>query len=167
METILCKYDIPYHKKGADHTCGAAALRMAIQALTDIDLTEDKLATLLGSDPKIGSPLIVFEKNLRTILEEIHNQHKIELEYFIKQNGSLEVLKEVLNENYIVLINHTTLSGGAHWAVLYSIDPQNITFVDPEFGPRKIYSLKEFNWRGGIKVPTTGAFVAIRISNLK
>lgn len=165
METILCKYDIPYHKKGADHTCGAAALRMAIQALTDIDLTEAKLAVLLGSAPKIGSPLGIFEKNLEVILEKIRNQYKIELEYFIKQNGSLEVLKKVLNENYIVLINHTKLSGGAHWAVLYSIDTQNITFVDPEFGPKKAYSLKEFNWRGGVEVPTVGAFVAIRICN--
>lgn len=71
METkaIACQYDIPFHEKGEDYTCDATALRMAIHGLTGVDFTEERLANMLGTDSTVGSPLILFEKNLESIKE--------------------------------------------------------------------------------------------------
>lgn len=157
----FCKYKIPFHEKELDFTCGAAALRMAIHALTGIDFTEAFVVEMLGTLPDIGTPLKLFEENFEKISKKIHEKTNLNFEWVVNQHGTFDQLKEFLLNKYIVILNHKKLSGGSHWAVLESINDHQIKLVDPEFGPEKIYTLDQFDWRGGIKVPTTKAFVAI------
>lgn len=162
---INCHYEIPFLMKEFDFTCGAAALRMAIQALTEIDLTEKLVANLLGTSEVIGSPLKLFEENLNIVLKALNKETDLTLEWTVNQNGSFELLKEFLTKRYIVILNHKKISGGSHWAILRSISDNEIVLVDPEFGSKKTYLIEEFDWRGGIKTPTTKAYVAIRQKN--
>lgn len=161
--TFTCYYEIPFHKKELDFTCGAAALRMAIDALTGTDFSETFVSEILGTSPTVGSPLKLFEENFRNISETIRKKTNLEIEWFIEQNGTFDKLRELLKTRYIVIINHKKFTGGSHWAILESINDHKISLVDPEFGPQKTYSLEDFDWRGGIKTPTTKAYVALRL----
>ncbi len=165
--TFTCSYEIPFHEKEFDFTCGASALRMAIHALTGNDFTEAFIARILGTSPKVGSPLKLFEQNLDRVLKEVHKKTSFELEWIINQNGAFEQLKELLIKKYIVLLNHKKLSGGSHWAILRSINVHDITLIDPEFGPQKTYTLDKFDWQGGTTIITTKAYVAIRLRGIE
>lgn len=138
---------------------------MALQALTGMDFTEKNITELLGTSPEIGSPLKLFKENFNQISKEITKKTNLKLEWIVNQNGSFDQLKTFLSEKYILILNHKKITRGSHWAILRSINDYDITLVNPELGPEKTYSLNEFDWRGGIKVPTTQAYVAIRLMN--
>lgn len=161
--TSTCYYEIPFHEKELDYTCGAAALRMAIHALTGVDFSEALIAKILGSTSNIGSPLKLFEDNFEKISDKIFEKSSFQISWIIGQNSSFTELKRLLSQKYILMLNHKKQTGGSHWAILNSINDHEMVLVDPDFGPNKNYLLDDFDWRGGTKIPTTKAYIAIRL----
>ena len=152
-----------HHYKEKEYTCGPAALRIAIESLTNQDPGEELLTRLLGTNDEIGTPLSHFEDQLSDVLSHVVTNLNLsnKFEYTIKQNGSIDELK-MLIKSHAILMNYTKPDGQSHWSVLIEITGELLTFSDPDFGPAHKIHINEFNWSGGSKTnPTTKTYIAI------
>lgn len=155
---------IKFYFKQKSFSCGPCALRMILETLTNTHIDEEKIIELIGATEDLGAPLSIFQKNLNTLLAKISNQLKVpnRFEFLIKENSNFEELQKLHGSGYLVMINLKKADGQPHWAIFNDIDQEFITVMDPDFGPNYQYQLSQFNWTGGIKVPTYKALIAIK-----
>ncbi len=86
---------IPLYYQEKSWTCGAAALRMALESL-EIKKSENQVVKLLKTNKIRGS----YHKNFPLVAE------KYKLNYIVKRNSSIQDIKHLLSENWIIIINH-------------------------------------------------------------
>ncbi len=134
---------ISYHKQQTDYTCGAASLRMALQAC-GIRKSEKQASKLLSTKKVKGSSNEDFPKVAEKFL----------LNYQVKRNAEIKDLKECLKQGYAIIVGYYYIPEHfGHYAVLKKIDSKCIYFLDPLFGPNCKYSLRYFKefWRNSPK----------------
>ncbi|MBI2668105.1 C39 family peptidase [Candidatus Woesearchaeota archaeon] len=128
-----------FYKQETKYTCGAAAMRMALEFF-GIRRSEKQLAKLLGTNKVSGT----WYKDLGAVAE------KFELNYISMRNSTFKDLKEYQKKGFIIIILYFSPKNKiAHLSVLRKIDSKNIYFWDPWFGPEHKYGLKYFEkiWR--------------------
>ena len=159
---------IKFNYKEKPFSCGPCALRMVLQTLLDTDIKEEIIIELIGATKEAGASLLLFQKNLSFLLKQICLQFKLDnhFESIIKEDSNLKELQRLQKTGYLIMLNYKKPDGQSHWAVLNDINQQDITLMDPDFGPNYKYQIEQFNWTGGSKTrPTNKAFIAIRYRN--
>jgi ABC-type bacteriocin/lantibiotic exporter with double-glycine peptidase domain len=120
------KQKIPFYFQEEKYTCGAACLRMALEAL-GIKVTEKESAQLLKTDQIRGT----YHKNFRLAAE------KFDLTFLEKSNSSLDGLEKLISNNWIVIINH--ISGNEdHYVIVSGFDENFFYFSDPWYGKERL-----------------------------
>ena len=125
---------IRFHRQETDYTCGAAAMRMALEAC-GIRKSEKELARLLGTNKVRGT----WHRKLPELAE------KLRLDYIVKKNSSLAELKKAQKNGYVVIICYFYPPEKVdHYSVLKNIGSKSIYFWDPWFGPKHKYGIRYF-----------------------
>ncbi len=158
---------IPFYHQQKKFSCGPASLRMVITTLIEHDMGEDILIELSGAKENIGTHLLTFETNLPALMAKICLLQNIpdKFEFTVKENSTFDELHYLTEQGFLIMLNHKTPDARPHWTVFKKIDHENITVMDPEYGPDYRYPLNQFNWKGGwVENPTNRAIIAIRYS---
>lgn len=139
------RINIPYYKQQTGYTCGAASLRMALEAC-GIKKSEREVVKLLKTSKAAGSHNCYFPQVAK----------KFKLNYAVKRNAAIKDLKDYQKQDYVIIVgyccsankkNHSKKTG--HYAVLNRINSDYIFLLDPFFGPDCKYRLNEFiaDWK--------------------
>jgi ABC-type bacteriocin/lantibiotic exporter with double-glycine peptidase domain len=131
--------DFPFHKQETEWTCGSAVMRMALEQV-GIKKSEKQVIKILGTNKVRGT----WPREFPRVAE------KYKLNYVVKRNASTDDLEYFQKRGYVVIIcYYHPKESTDHYAILKSIDSENIYFYDPWFGHKHKYSLNYFNkfWR--------------------
>ena len=132
---------IPFYRQQTDWTCGAACVRMVL-ASVGIKKSEQVLAKLLKTK----------ENKTGTLHREIARFFEgLKLNYVVQRNASTSDLKRLQKQNYRIIVGYfLTEHNCGHYAVVKKID-NKIHLLDPWYGPKHYYSVKEFSkiWYDG------------------
>jgi predicted double-glycine peptidase len=127
-----------YHKQEKEYTCGAAAMKMALEYL-GIEKTEKQLIRLLKTEKIRGT----YTKNFASVLK------KLKINFVIKSNTTIYDLRHFQNKGYLIIVNYFLPAEKCdHYAVLRKIDWKFVYLFDPWYGPEHRYKRKDFlkNW---------------------
>lgn len=125
---------IPFYKQETKYTCGAAAMRMALEHV-GINKSEKQLIRLLRTNKVIGT----WSKAFPLLAE------KYRLVYTVKRKSSIRDLKEYQKKGFAIIICYFYAPEKVgHFSVLKRIDKKFIYFLDPQFGPKHRYPLSYF-----------------------
>jgi ABC-type bacteriocin/lantibiotic exporter with double-glycine peptidase domain len=125
---------IPFFKQETCWTCGPASMRMVLAAL-GIKKSEKQVVKLLSANKVRGT----WAKSFPSLAE------KYKLNYLVKRNASIEELRKLLKEGYIVLTAYYVPKEKVdHYVVVKKIDKEYIHFLDPFYGPEHKYKLTYF-----------------------
>lgn len=126
--------DFPYYHQETKYTCGAAAMRMALE-MVGIRRSEKQVGRLLGTNKVRGT----WDKDFPKLAE------RYRLVYIVDRNASFQDLKEYHKKGFTIIISYrypTEKMG--HYSVLKKIGRKKIYFWDPLFGPNHYYSIYYF-----------------------
>jgi len=124
----------PYHKQEKEYSCGAAAMRMALEFF-GMKKSEEEVAKIMGTSWNGGT----LNKSFPELAE------KLKLNYSVMRNASLDDLKRFLKNGFVVIMGyHYSPRKIGHYSVLKKIGRKNIYFWDPHFGPEHKYSIAHF-----------------------
>ena len=145
----------PFHKQETKYTCGAAAMRMALE-FCGIKKSERQVVKLLGTNKVRGTWL----KSFPLAAE------KYKLKYVVNSNSSIQNLKKLQKEGYTIIICYYYPPKKVdHYSVLRKIDSENIYFWDPWYGPEHKYTLRYFRriWKADPRYEKEkGWFIAMK-----
>ncbi|MEK6793052.1 MAG: cysteine peptidase family C39 domain-containing protein [Nanoarchaeota archaeon] len=133
----------PFHKQETKYTCGAAAMRMALE-VCGIKKSEKQVAKLLTTNKVRGT----WHKNFPIIAE------KFKLNYISMRNATINDLREYKKNNYILIVCYFYPPEKVdHYSILKKINNNHIYFWDPFFGDKHSYTLTYFNkiWKSDPK----------------
>ncbi|KYK26702.1 hypothetical protein AYK26_07125 [Euryarchaeota archaeon SM23-78] len=133
----------PFHKQETKYTCGAAAMRMALE-FCGIKKSEKQVAKLLGTNKVRGT----WHKNFPIVAE------KFKLNHVSLRNATIDNLKEYQKKGFAIIICYFYPPEKVdHYSVLKNIDAKNIYFHDPFFGDEHKYLLTYFKkiWKSDPK----------------
>jgi len=133
----------PFHKQETKYTCGAAAMRMALE-FCGIKKSEKQVAKLLNTNKVRGT----WHKNFPSVAE------KFKLNYTSMRHATINDLKEFQKKDYAVIICYLYPPEKVdHYSVLKKIDKRLIYFWDPFFGDMHKYLLSYFKkiWKSDPK----------------
>ncbi|MFZ6015628.1 MAG: cysteine peptidase family C39 domain-containing protein [Patescibacteria group bacterium] len=133
-------HKIPYHKQETNYTCGAACMRMALEAL-GIAKTEKQIANLLKTNKVSGTRTPQFPR----VAEKFKLDYRIE-----RNNTTIRQLKKAHKNGFVIILNYMLPTQGEHYAVLSKIGREYIYLHDPWVGPDTKYPIRTFLkiWRG-------------------
>jgi predicted double-glycine peptidase len=133
-------HKIPYYKQETNYTCGAASMRMALEAL-GIKKSEKQVANLLHTNRVSGTRTAQFPK----VAERFKLDYRIE-----RNNTTLKLLKRAYKGGFVIIVNYLLPTQGEHFSVVSKIGQEYIYLHDPWVGPDTKYPLKTFMpiWRG-------------------
>ncbi len=134
-------HNIPYHKQETIYTCGAACMRMVLEAL-GIKKTEKQITKLLGTNKISGTRSAKFP-----IVAE-----KYKLDYRIERgNTKINDLRRAYKKGFLIIVNFVLPSMGGHYAVVTKIGREYIYLHDPWVGANTKYPIITFKsiWNGG------------------
>ena len=149
---------LPFYKQEKPYTCGSAAMRMVLAAI-GIKKSENCLSRLLNATPEEGcASFEPFSKVAR----------KFKLDYVEKKKGTIKELKELMVQNYSIIVCYMDLKNRkeeeAHYSVVKKIDKKNIYLYDPYYGPKIKFGLAHFRkiWSDRMHHSERGWFIAIK-----
>lgn len=149
------QYPIKYHKQYRSFSCGAASMRMVLETLYNMPVSEEEALRLIGTTAQDGTPL----KNLDKIEDEFPD-----LDAVVGEHGTPQELTRLLDQGYLIVVNYSPK--GPHYAVLSGVGDKGITLCDPWLGPTTSMSVELFNsiWKGGYRRTkiTEKGYVALR-----
>jgi predicted double-glycine peptidase len=118
--TDLLTLNLPLIVQTTDYTCGVACLDSAIKYWKGFSPGELALASHLGSNPQIGTPV-----------ERIAAAaHEFGLHSRIQYNVGFADLRRYLSHGETVFVGWV-LNGEGHWSVLKGLGVDHITLMDP------------------------------------
>jgi ABC-type bacteriocin/lantibiotic exporter with double-glycine peptidase domain len=145
----------PYYKQETNYTCGACAIRMALEGF-GIKKSEKQISKLLGTNKIRGT----WPRELPKLAE------KFKLNYFVGRNSKIEDLEYYLKNNFIIIVAYWyPLEKVDHYSVVKKIDEKFIYFWDPWFGEEHKYTLTYFKkiWKSDKKFDNEKSwFIAIK-----
>ena len=130
---------ITFHKQETCYTCGAAAMRMALEAC-GIKLSEKRVMKLIGTNKVRGT----WHKGFPIAAE------KFLLDYVVRRNATVDDLRRFIADGYVVVVCYLYPPEKVdHYSVVKSISKDRIAFWDPWWGPEHAFSLTYFRrvWR--------------------
>jgi ABC-type bacteriocin/lantibiotic exporter with double-glycine peptidase domain len=116
--------------------CGPASLKI-ILSFYGIRRSEKYLARLTKADRKYGSD----EFNI------INAARKLGFDGYIKQNSSIEEVKNLIDRGYSIIVDWFLPYVGGHYSVVAGFKKDNIVIADPHYGKIKNYNIDWFNGR--------------------
>lgn len=131
---------LPYHKQESAYTCGAASMRMILEAI-GMKKSEKQISRLLNTNKVSGTRTAQFPQ----VAE------KYKLDYRIERNDtSIQDLKRAYKKGFYIIVNYMLPGQGEHYAVVSKIGRKNIYLHDPWVGPNTKYPIATFEkiWRG-------------------
>lgn len=129
----------PFQETLGAGMCGPASLKM-VSDFYKVSKTEEELAKLCGTDPKLGTD----EEGIKRAAENLG--FKVE----IKNNSSFEDIQSWLDKNTPVIVNwfarEVADSGvpDGHYSVVVGLDDGNIYLQDPEIGGLRTIKREDF-----------------------
>jgi predicted double-glycine peptidase len=149
---------IPHHFQETDYTCGAASVKMVLEALGLDHVDEAALARRLGTDDEIGT-------RQRRIVEELRRRGWDVAESHT--TTSLDAIRHAMLDGRVVLVlYHLEAEKTDNYAVVRRIGPNRILLHDPWTGPDTEWPLAEFDalWhtRDGVPGRRDRWMVAVR-----
>ena|SRR3989344_175648 len=133
----------PFHKQETNYTCGAAAMRMALE-FCGIKKSEKQIAKLLETNKVRGT----WHRNFPIVAE------KFRLNHVSMRNATIDDLREYQKRGFAVIICHFYFPEKIdHYSVLKKIDDKFIYFFDPLFDKERKYFLSHFKkiWKSSPK----------------
>ena len=127
---------IPFYYQQTCWTCGAASLRMALEALS-IKKSEKEIVRLLKTNKRRGS----YHRYFPIVAE------KFKLNYIVMRNSSVDDVRELISKRWIVIVNHFDNKMKVdHYVVVTKIDKNYLYLNDPwyEEDRNDKISIKEF-----------------------
>jgi predicted double-glycine peptidase len=131
--------NITFHKQETCYTCGAAAMRMALEAC-GVKRSEKQVVKLLATNKVRGS----WHKNFPVVAE------RFLLDYVVRRNATIDDLKQLMKEGYVVVVCYFYPPEKVdHYSVIRSIGKDGVAFWDPWWGPEHKLPLPYFreNWK--------------------
>ncbi len=132
---------IPFYRQQTEWTCGVACVRMVL-ASQGIKKSEKELAKLLKTNKnKLGT----LHREIARFFEDL------KLNYVVMRNSSISDLKHFQKQKYCIIVGYFLLEHNCgHYAVVKKIGGK-IHLIDPWYGPKHSYSIKEFKkiWYDG------------------
>jgi len=126
---------IPHYYQQKTWTCGAAAMRMALETV-GIKRTEKQLVNLLRTD-KVG-----WTRNR----DMAHLVERLKLSYLVHRKGTLKELEDLLKKKYIIIVcYYYELDKVGHFGVVTKIDARYVYVHDPAEGPNIKYMRPHFS----------------------
>ena len=143
--------NIPFHPQEAPHTCGPAAMRMALAALR-IKRSEKALVNLLHTKKRSGTRHGAFP-----VVAE-----RLKLQYIVCRHAATADIQKLLKDGYIILTCFAPDYG--HYIVVTAVTNKTILFHDPIEGPNQSGSIAEFIplWHGTYNDREPGWFFGIK-----
>ncbi len=132
---------IPHHFQETEYTCGAASLRMVLEAVAGVALEENDLAQALRSNEQIGTR----QRRLRQFMTDLG----LNVQEF-DTDTRLDTIRNCMASGRVVLIlYHLQVEATDHYAVVLRIGPRRILLQDPWTGPATEMDLDAFDaaWR--------------------
>ena len=112
--------DFPYHKQETIWTCGASAMRMALEKC-GIKKSEKQVVKILKTNKIRGT----WHKDFPRVAE------KYKLNYVVKRNATIDDLKYFQKKGCTIIICYYYPPEKVdHYSILKSIDSENIHFYD-------------------------------------
>jgi len=124
---------ITYHKQQKFNTCGAACLRMVLEAF-EIIKSEQELAKVLKTNILHGT----LHKNLTKAA------WLYDLRYYSFSNAAIKDLKDFQDKGYAIIVAYQPPEDFYHYAVLKGFDDKHIYLYDPWYGPNTKYIIEDF-----------------------
>ena len=152
--------NFPFHKQETKYTCGAAAMRMALEFF-GFKKSEKEVVKIIGSSPNHGTWFKDFSKAAK----------KFKLNYVEKENGKISELKQLIREGYKIIVCYLDLKEKTygvvvdHYTVVNKIDDKNIYFFDPCYGNKHKYAINYFKkiWKSRKRPDKAdGWFIAVK-----
>ena len=127
--------EFQYHKQETNYTCGAAAMRMALENC-GVKRTENQIVKLLSTNKVRGTWI----RSFPPVAE------RFKLCHVSMRNSSIEEIKHYIKLGYAVIVCYFYPPEKVdHYSVVKMIDDKYIYFWDPFFGESHRYTLTYFN----------------------
>src|SRR3989344_6115816 len=115
--------EFPFYKQETKYTCGAAAMRMALE-FCGIKKTENRVAKLLGTNKVRGT----WHKSFPIVAE------KFRLNHISMRDATIKDLREYRKKGYVIIICFFyPYEKFDHYILLKKIGKKYIYFFDPFF----------------------------------
>jgi ABC-type bacteriocin/lantibiotic exporter with double-glycine peptidase domain len=146
---------IPFHKQETNWTCGAAAMRMILEACS-ITKTEKQVVKLVETNKVRGTYAKSFPKAAE----------KFKLNYSVYRNATIDDMRSMMHKGYHILTGYYVPREKVdHYAVIKHIDEDIIYILDPYYGPTHKYKISHFKriWKLDPKYDNEKAwFIAVK-----
>ena len=123
-----------YYKQETNYTCGAAAMRMALESF-GIRRSEKQVARVLKTNKVRGT----WPRNFTPVAE------RFKLNHATMRNATIKDLKEFQKKGYIIIVCYSPTGITCdHYSVVKRVDNKKIYLLDPDIGEDHEYSLTFF-----------------------
>ncbi|MCB0354294.1 MAG: GNAT family N-acetyltransferase [Bdellovibrionales bacterium] len=169
-ENARVSLPLTYFWQEKGYSCGAAAFRTAVHALSGEDLGESYFRRVLNVQSDTGTNYQILSKRVPEVLEKISSKLKRTLEGCAREAAGWAEVKHLLESGYVVLVNHRIMSanGLPHWSVVESVSSTGIGLLGHSNSLSKAREVpwKDFVWEGGVfgrSALSTRAYIALRM----
>lgn len=137
--------DIPHHTQETDHTCGPAAVRMALEAIWGLRVEEESLAKQMGTTPDIGTRQKVMARLMETLGLNAVVRHT---------DTTLDELRQLVDTHVVIVCYWLAPEDTDHYAVVVAINDRRVRLHDPWVGPETEMTVADFDahWYGDATV---------------
>lgn len=130
----MTKINVPFFYQNADHTCGPAAVQMAL-AYFGLKVSQEELEKEMDPCVKCGT-------HRRILMQSLEDRG---LAYQVKSQGSLSDIKAFLKQKLLVIVRYLEPdSKEPHYAVVTGVGSASVVLNDPWHGANFKLDSEEF-----------------------
>ena len=140
---IMKKIDIVGQPQEKNHTCGCACFRTVLNSFGLNDVDENDLIPIMNTNTESGT-------HYNSMVEV---GSKFNLQVQTGNNGTLDILDNLINDGWIVIICYSIDS--PHYSVYMGNNGKHLFLYDPDVDKKISYPVKNFvnsNWKVDIKL---------------
>lgn len=158
-DTISTALKIEHVMQSCNWTCGPACFRSTLKTLCGLEVAESELIARFHTNSDVGTLNETIEDEIGAFASDYS------LEAFTASNGTLDDLRRLVGQSYIVMLSFLHPEDGVdHFALAKAISSRGILTCDPFSGPDCVMSFDPknppwFDWRRG---ETRGWYAAFR-----